>query len=245
MPPGIDKTTLADALRAHRELQSPADTTNDDNGATVLTLVPGIRVINPKQTATVRFQDVPPSLSELEPNDKLVLDVEFRPEAPARITIERHFIGLTVLTCPTSDCPVDKQINIIAVPGLGGHPIGSFVNKTDGHLWLVDGLAQDLPFARVMVYGYESSLQNSNSFATVHDLAATLYMPVQEILTMQQSSTPLIIIAHSLGGLLVKHGGYIGIHPPWAHMRGQTAHNFTRANASKYDLVRSSMREHT
>lgn len=204
VPPGVDETVLAGVLREHADLQCPAAAQENDNGVAIVTLAASIRFINPTQTATVRFRVIPAKLRGLEFDKKLVLDVDFGSAEPTRITIDRHFIGLTVLTRPSKEYPIDKQINVFAVPGLGGHPIGSFTNKVDGHLWLVDSLAQDLPFARIMVYGYGSSLQNNNSFATMSDLATTLSMSFREILSMDQSSIPLVIIAHSLGGLLVK-----------------------------------------
>jgi hypothetical protein len=75
-------------------------------------------------------------------------------------------------------------------------------------MWLCDSLPSDLPSARVMLYGYDTQLHGSHTFQD-EALASTLRLDLQTLATRDPSNAepqtkPLIFIAHSLGGLLVK-----------------------------------------
>lgn len=77
-------------------------------------------------------------------------------------------------------------------------------------MWLRDSLPYDLiseytnqPMARVMVYGYRSSLTRSKSFQNLEDLATGFHSRLSAF-TATQTTKPIILIAHSLGGLIVK-----------------------------------------
>lgn len=77
-------------------------------------------------------------------------------------------------------------------------------------MWLRDDLPRDIvdeetrrPVARIMTYGYNSSVANSYS----HDNLATLANSFSSSLLALADAPapkPLILIAHSLGGLIVK-----------------------------------------
>lgn len=60
-----------------------------------------------------------------------------------------------------------------------------------------------MPTARVMIYGYESGLQHNTSCVQLDDLASSLQIALSQLLRSERSK-PLLLIAHSLGGLLVK-----------------------------------------
>ncbi|PCD20340.1 hypothetical protein AU210_016207 [Fusarium oxysporum f. sp. radicis-cucumerinum] len=123
------------------------------------------------------------------------------------LVLDDAFLGITSLFDPQ---PEDHKIDIIAISGLGSHAFGSFEERDGDHMWLRDSLPYDLtrdnttdPIARVMIYGYESSVANSNSFQNLEDLAISFY---NSLLALARSPTtrPIIFIAHSLGGLIVK-----------------------------------------
>ena len=58
--------------------------------------------------------------------------------------------------------------SVIAITGLGGHAFGSWRSRIstecplDRPMWLRDYLPKRFPNARVMTYGYDSSLRESN-----------------------------------------------------------------------------------
>ncbi|GAB1311953.1 P-loop containing nucleoside triphosphate hydrolase protein [Madurella fahalii] len=64
-------------------------------------------------------------------------------------------------------------------------------------MWLSDRLPEDMPAARVMIYGYESGLQGSTSFANLDDLASTLQIAICRLLRSGRKR-PLVLIGHSL-----------------------------------------------
>jgi surfactin synthase thioesterase subunit len=82
-------------------------------------------------------------------------------------------------------------------------------------MWLRDALphhitreADQKPYARVMVYGYESGLSQSRSIQNLEDLATSLHTNLLELVSAT-TSRPIVFIAHSLGGLIVKQVCYI------------------------------------
>lgn len=111
----------------------------------------------------------------------------------------------------SNDCPHTKQcISVIAVSGLGGHAYGSFKDKNGNYMWLQDALSSDLtnfqtgrPMARIMIYGHKSTVPGSRSVQDIDDLATALH---SNLLALVESprTRPIILMGHSLGGLIVK-----------------------------------------
>ncbi|KAK4068015.1 hypothetical protein Trihar35433_6575 [Trichoderma harzianum] len=106
------------------------------------------------------------------------------------------------------DTNEDHKIDIIALSGLGGHAFGSFKEKGGSHMWLRDYLPYDLtsedkPIARVMIYGYDSTVSESKSMQNLEDFATVFNGSLQ---TLMNTATirPIILIGHSLGGLIIK-----------------------------------------
>lgn len=208
MPRGFDKEILAGALRDHQELQCASDeadsnSTNDAicNSAVVHTLAPDL---NAYQVATMRFGKTPTLLVNLDSKSQLTIEIptsnieDQDASGSVRLTIDRHFHGITVLACPSVK---QHDIDILTISGLGSHPFGSFIHKTDGHMWLSDSLPKDMSMARVMIYGYESRLEGSSSFAHLGDLASSLK---RAIYRLRSEKKRIVLIGHSLGGLLIK-----------------------------------------
>ncbi|CAF3520864.1 unnamed protein product [Fusarium graminearum] len=53
------------------------------------------------------------------------------------------------------------------------------------------------------MYGYKSSVANSNNFQNIEDLATSFHSSPR-ILADSPTARPVIVVAHSLGGLIVK-----------------------------------------
>ena len=82
-------------------------------------------------------------------------------------------------------------------------------------MWLRDALPYDLtventdrPMARVMIYGYESTVAHSRSIQNLEDLATSFH---SSLLALANAPVikPIILIAHSLGGLIAKQVGLV------------------------------------
>ena len=95
--------------------------------------------------------------------------------------------------------------SIVAVHGLGGDWEQTWTDE-NGKLWLRDFLPFHLPYqARVFSYGYDSSTAFSRSVADIEVEAAMLLDRLQgKRRTKTEQSRPVVFIAHSLGGILVK-----------------------------------------
>lgn len=77
-------------------------------------------------------------------------------------------------------------------------------------MWLRDSLPYDLtlknsdrPMARIMTYGYESTVAGSKSIQNLEDLASSFHTSLLPLVNTPVIR-PIILVAHSLGGLIVK-----------------------------------------
>ena len=71
-------------------------------------------------------------------------------------------------------------------------------------MWLRDALPEYLPNARVMIYGYDSKLVGSHSFQNLGDVGSRFRASLKVALGPIPRERPLIFMAHSLGGLVLK-----------------------------------------
>ena len=109
-----------------------------------------------------------------------------------------------------------NRASLIAVSGLASHAFGSFKERSESHMWLRDSLPRDVPNIRIFIYGYDTQLEGSVSIANLDDLANDFQSRIKLIRSYQQASTayglgsvasperPLILLGHSLGGILIK-----------------------------------------
>ncbi|KAJ4167387.1 hypothetical protein NW754_011202 [Fusarium falciforme] len=190
-------------------LQSFLAESEGSAGATIKSLAHEIH--GHSRTATVTFQNVPSQLEAPRTGQTwsilLPKPSENQSARNQYLALDDGFLGITTLYTPPLE---DHQVDIIAVSGLGGHAFGSFKERNGGHMWLRDSLPYDItrgdtddPIARVMIYGYESSVAQSKSMQNLEDLATSFH---HSLLALASSPTtrPIILVAHSLGGLIVK-----------------------------------------
>ncbi|UKZ73695.1 hypothetical protein TrVFT333_001345 [Trichoderma virens FT-333] len=96
-------------------------------------------------------------------------------------------------------------IRIVAVHGLNGKARGTWTDKDSGMLWLEHFLPEDIPDARIMTFGYDSSLMFSQSKGRIEDFARDLLNRLWMLRQLpQEKNRPLIFVCHSLGGIVVK-----------------------------------------
>ncbi|VUC37376.1 unnamed protein product [Clonostachys rosea] len=102
------------------------------------------------------------------------------------------------------------KVDVIAISGLGGHAFGSFKERDSEYMWLRDSLPNDivddddgLPVARILIYGYESTIPNSDNLQGIEDLALIFRRRLVSLVNTP-TAKPMILVAHSLGGLIVK-----------------------------------------
>lgn len=118
----------------------------------------------------------------------------------------------------TSPLPPDEQtglkllydgltpkVDIIAVHGLNGHRENSWT-AANGVNWLHDLLPGDMPNTRVLSWGYSlTTVGNSNEKISQQQVSEQLVYDLWEMrLSTKTINRPIIFIAHSLGGPIVK-----------------------------------------
>ncbi|KAF2655410.1 hypothetical protein K491DRAFT_778721 [Lophiostoma macrostomum CBS 122681] len=158
------------------------------------------------RTATVTFGKAPaPLLASTNGVFKLSQFDDYHDSGP-QVFIDKDFVGFTPLS------PVDNDskhaIQCVLIHGLGGHAIASFTDDTTGFMWPRDKLPQAYPALQVWTYGYSSSLLDEDSNSNVYEWAESfkLHLRIHRRLCAinRRHPFPLIYIAHSLGGLILK-----------------------------------------
>jgi hypothetical protein len=97
-------------------------------------------------------------------------------------------------------------IDVVAVHGLQGHPFRTWTHE-NGNLWLKDDLPEDVPSARILTFGYDSTIAFSRSVATIEDIALQLLTGLyieRENDKAVGARRPIVFVCHSLGGIVVK-----------------------------------------
>lgn len=127
-------------------------------------------------------------------------------------------------------------------------------------MWLRDDSEWRTPNVRVLLYGYDTTLARSESFQSIDDIGTTLanrlsgirnFYPVcmppfryfylchksnQMQGKINYEPRPIVFIAHSLGGLVVKQVRGIGISNQHLH---KIAITFDRSNADGKELLQA------
>ncbi|KAM0476085.1 hypothetical protein ACHAPX_006502 [Trichoderma viride] len=143
--------------------------------------------------ATATFEHAP-AINELE----IVLKQKLGAEA-GHLKVDRDFLGVT----PLSDGD-NVHVDIIAVTGLAGHAFGSWKSKSLPYMWLRDFLPHSVVNARILTYGYDTKIYGSQSEESILELAKALLESIKTTRRKNIRNRPIIFIAHSLGGLVVK-----------------------------------------
>ncbi|CAG9984807.1 unnamed protein product [Clonostachys byssicola] len=148
------------------------------------------------KTATVMFKSTPHILDREPSQNQWDFTVAGLPRS---IVLDTHFYGLTPLN------EVDESSHItdcVVISGLGSHPMGSWQPRgAKSFMWIRDELPDLLTGIRFIIYGYDTKLPQSKSFQTLSDLAISFIASLQ---AGDWVSKPLLFLAHSLGGVLMK-----------------------------------------
>ncbi|KAL0633451.1 hypothetical protein Q9L58_007664 [Maublancomyces gigas] len=156
------------------------------------------------QVATVTFKEIPLALKScVSSYDTLHLSVRGT-GSEFEAAVDSHFRGLT----PLNDTP-NPSVDIIAVTGLAGHAFGSWKSHGCPEMWLRDFIPDDLLEngynARILVYGYDTKLVGSTSDASIYEISKQFLEAVKDTRRQKtEAHRPIILIGHSLGGLVIK-----------------------------------------
>lgn len=150
-----------------------------------------------KETST-NFSSLDALSSQAAPVDDTI---PILPIPPSATNVLKEKIGLFEL----SNNEGETTIDIVAVHGLQGDAYKTWEHD-NGSLWLRDFLPSDIPTARIMTFGYDSTVAFSRSVAKIEDKALELlnHLSAKRTRSAVTSSKPIVFICHSLGGYVVK-----------------------------------------
>jgi hypothetical protein len=80
-------------------------------------------------------------------------------------------IELFVMSSYRADTNLRLHYSIVAVHGLGGHPMNTWTHASTGNLWLRDFLPFAIPNARIMTFGYDARVVGSRSILGIMENA--------------------------------------------------------------------------
>ncbi|KAL6401922.1 Ankyrin repeat-containing protein [Ilyonectria robusta] len=83
-----------------------------------------------------------------------------------------EFHGIT----PLHDAREGANVDVVAVPGLASHALGSWMSPISGNdqVWLRDFLPTDIPNIRVLAYGYKAPVVKTKLTQSIRTLSKTL-----------------------------------------------------------------------
>ncbi|KAK0716184.1 hypothetical protein B0H67DRAFT_666819 [Lasiosphaeris hirsuta] len=113
-------------------------------------------------------------------------------------------LGLLVLHAPP-----ERTIDILFIHGLGGTSLRSWCYERHlDNLWPKLWLPNDLPTARILTFGYNAHFSSRKAQAsyTIGDFASDLLFRMRygEKTPERLGQVPIVIVAHSMGGLVFK-----------------------------------------
>ncbi|PHH78729.1 hypothetical protein CDD80_6364 [Ophiocordyceps camponoti-rufipedis] len=103
------------------------------------------------------------------------------------------FYGIT----PLHEDVTGVEADIVAVPGLASHAIGSWRSRTGNDVWLRDFLPE-IPKIRVLLYGYNTKLLESDSRQSISNMGRKL---LEEISSFRSNDSvrdawPALVASH-------------------------------------------------
>ncbi|KAL4929570.1 uncharacterized protein BDV17DRAFT_298019 [Aspergillus undulatus] len=122
------------------------------------------------------------------------------------------------------------KIDIVAIHGLNPKNKERHAERTweasNGKIWLRDFLPKQLPQARILLFGYNSNVSIQSSSAGVREQAQYL---LNRLWLERQGceSRPILFIAHSLGGIVVKE----------ALVQAKLGHTYRSIQAATYGIA--------
>ncbi|KIW35358.1 uncharacterized protein PV07_02057 [Cladophialophora immunda] len=98
-----------------------------------------------------------------------------------------------------------SSIDVVAVHGLGGDLVNTWTHPKSKKFWLQDFLPLQIPDARVLTFGYNADAAFGQSTGEIVDHAKSLLSSLVDKREEQDEiQRPLVFVAHSLGGIVVK-----------------------------------------
>lgn len=154
----------------------------------------------PSKVATLQLKSSPSSLQLDDGKDEWKVPL---PGTLDHLLLDTHFLGMTVLNHVDAH---SHHTDCIAISGLASHPFGSWQPHGDDKtfMWIRDEASRLISGTRMLLYGYNSQLIKSESFQKISDISLGLIHQLKYGGWGLPSSKPIVFLAHSLGGIVLK-----------------------------------------
>ncbi|KAH6702771.1 hypothetical protein BKA61DRAFT_196684 [Leptodontidium sp. MPI-SDFR-AT-0119] len=121
----------------------------------------------------------------------------------AALIVPADAYGIHVLYEPAP--PVVTSVDIVALHGLGGGCYSTWA-ADNGCVWLRDLLKEDANTARIMTYGYDAGMWKKAPEDAPYKFGRNFLGALDDkrLNRNQGKRRPIILVAHSLGGIVVK-----------------------------------------
>ena len=150
-----------------------------------------------QQTDSTSLEEPPSQANSEDTHEKYGLFTLSSPKVGAANPIE--YVELPLFDTCETHCP-----SIVAVHGLSGHWKRTWT-APNGKFWLQDFLPSQLPGARIMSFGYNANSISTKSVSDIEDIAKDLLCYLKDKRQEEgEKERPLILIAHSFGGIVVE-----------------------------------------
>lgn len=127
--------------------------------------------------------------------------------------------GITVLHDPTVNSLVGEKglpsnnvlFDLVAIHGLNGDAIDTWTHKETKVMWLEDLLPEAIPNIRIMTFGYNARFKNFTAQQDLRSISCKLLTELVDLRrTHEEKSRPIVLICHSLGGIVAKKALLVG-----------------------------------
>jgi pimeloyl-ACP methyl ester carboxylesterase len=137
------------------------------------------------------------------------------------VSQRRQKLGLSILYEPTAG--LNATVDIVFVHGLTGDSHDTWFHRDENSYWPGDLLPWDMPYARILSFGYDANIVGWWSPASVNrvghhaDALLGAVVHLREQTDSEQRKT--IFVMHSLGGLVVQSALDLSRSSPDAHLQ--------------------------
>ncbi|KAI9688304.1 MAG: hypothetical protein M1820_010273, partial [Bogoriella megaspora] len=147
------------------------------------------------------------------------------PSSSSRSEDHKGPLGLTLL-----HEPLQAQVDLVFVHGLGGGSRKTWCKTTKPEqYWPKEWLSVDkgFEFVRIHAFGYKADWgEKRGSLSDIHDFGHSLLGELHNSPTLRKDATPIILVGHSMGGIVIKKAYILARQDPSFDDIAQRFHSF-------------------
>ncbi|KAK4032075.1 Alpha/Beta hydrolase protein [Parachaetomium inaequale] len=104
---------------------------------------------------------------------------------------------------------ITATVDVVLIHGLNGDSVKTWTHETTQVCWPRDLLPDVLPSARVLSLCYNADIHGNTSVAGIRGNAQVLLARLRDLRDEGNHDKPIVFVAHSLGGIILKQALYL------------------------------------